>query len=890
MKKLMSCLAASVAILLLLSSVGFSATIVKTFRDGTDGYTGTTDTYVDIENQDAVPSNNQRLNINFGGGEHTEALIRFDLSSIPSYATVTSANLILTETRIGENDLNDVIILDQVTSAWSETVTWNTRPSSTPTSIITPAIDSIAPDSTNSYPITGLGSLVQSWVTNSASNFGIKLSATNDTVNFRVSSREDATESFRPALEVTYSVPDPELTLIVVTPSSSTVAKLGTLQYSAIAFDQFGVAMTGVTFTWSVTGAAGTTIDSSGLLTAGSVPGSYTVKASSSTVEGTTAGEVRLGGTLVFQNGLNGYTGTEDTYLNQLSSATNGASGSLYVSRLTNSSGTVTSFRQTLLRFDLASGLIPTNAVITSAILTLVNVSKTGTDASDIVNMGIVTSPWNEFHRYVDGVPSSTNSGVTLPNGAALIGANARYISSNMSTVVQGNMSTVVQGWVSVPPNNKGLIFDTTSHMEARFESSEGLSTNRPKLEVSYILPAQVLTSVGITPTGKVVANGSTQTFVATAYDQAGNLMDPQPASFTWNVTGGGTINSAGTFTASTPGAYTVSASTGDKTGSANFEVGTVLILRDGLDSYAGTTDVYVDQLSPTNSFGTLDRIAADRWTTTTITGSETNVVITEMKQSFLKFDLSQIPTNATVHTANLVLTMNKITSASSSEVIIFQKANSSWDETVTWDSAPTSTDLGIAKSPSGYSVGGAFTVSNLANLVQGWVSGSEANNGLKIFTTNTAIINFRFNSREHATATSRPTLQIVYTSPASGSGDSDSDGLLDSWEIDQFGILSYGKDDDVDGDGLTNIQEYSAGTAGNSAADRFVASNQGFISSDFTITWSSVIGHDYTVEASSDLVTWSPAGVVLNVPTTSTSWSDVAPTETKKFYRVKTQ
>jgi hypothetical protein len=43
--------------------------------------------------------------------------------------------------------------------------------------------------------------------------------------------------------------------------------------------------------------------------------------------------------------------------------------------------------------------------------------------------------------------------------------------------------------------------------------------------------------------------------------------------------------------------------------------------------------------------------------------------------------------------------------------------------------------------------------------------------------------------------------------------GDSDADGLSDSWEIQYFGDLSQTAADDPDGDGRTNLQEYQGGT-----------------------------------------------------------------------------
>jgi hypothetical protein len=42
---------------------------------------------------------------------------------------------------------------------------------------------------------------------------------------------------------------------------------------------------------------------------------------------------------------------------------------------------------------------------------------------------------------------------------------------------------------------------------------------------------------------------------------------------------------------------------------------------------------------------------------------------------------------------------------------------------------------------------------------------------------------------------------------------DTDGDGLLDSWEIQYFGHLDYGADDDPDLDDVINIDEYNANT-----------------------------------------------------------------------------
>ncbi|MGE9293065.1 MAG: LamG-like jellyroll fold domain-containing protein [Puniceicoccales bacterium] len=43
---------------------------------------------------------------------------------------------------------------------------------------------------------------------------------------------------------------------------------------------------------------------------------------------------------------------------------------------------------------------------------------------------------------------------------------------------------------------------------------------------------------------------------------------------------------------------------------------------------------------------------------------------------------------------------------------------------------------------------------------------------------------------------------------------DSDGDGLVDAWEMDHFGSLAYDGTSDVDGDGLTNLQEQAVGSS----------------------------------------------------------------------------
>ena len=117
---------------------------------------------------------------------------------------------------------------------------------------------------------------------------------------------------------------------------------------------------------------------------------------------------------------------------------------------------------------------------------------------------------------------------------------------------------------------------------------------------------------------------------------------------------------------------------------------------------------------------------------------------------------------------------------------------------------------------------------------------------------------------------------------------DSDGDGLLDSWEIAYFGSISANPGDDPDGDGMTNLAEYLAGTIPTDPASRLIITSQNFPApGQFQIQWSSVSGKSYEVQSSADMITWT---AVATVPATSasTTWTDSGVSGVKKFYRVR--
>jgi len=85
---------------------------------------------------------------------------------------------------------------------------------------------------------------------------------------------------------------------------------------------------------------------------------------------------------------------------------------------------------------------------------------------------------------------------------------------------------------------------------------------------------AQTITAVAVTPANASVVAGGTQAFSATGTDQFNQALTPQPG-FGWTVSGGGTINASGLFTAgATPaGPFTVTALAGGRSGNASVTV-----------------------------------------------------------------------------------------------------------------------------------------------------------------------------------------------------------------------------------------------------------------------------------------------------------------------------
>ena len=118
---------------------------------------------------------------------------------------------------------------------------------------------------------------------------------------------------------------------------------------------------------------------------------------------------------------------------------------------------------------------------------------------------------------------------------------------------------------------------------------------------------------------------------------------------------------------------------------------------------------------------------------------------------------------------------------------------------------------------------------------------------------------------------------------------DSDGDGLPDDWEMLYFGNLNYGPNDDPDHDGLSNYQEFLAGTNPNDANSVLRVTDIGADSGQVSLTWNSVAGKTYTIYGASQIN--GPYTPLLTVPSAGNgvTSTNVTGSASSQFYRIGT-
>jgi hypothetical protein len=146
-----------------------------------------------------------------------------------------------------------------------------------------------------------------------------------------------------------------------------------------------------------------------------------------------------------------------------------------------------------LFSFDCTS--IPTDATLSSAVLTLITATTGGANAFTIHNVlaanaswGELTATWNVRDGSNNWAGSAGCSAAATDYGAVAIGSATNSASSGVAVPVTLTTATV-QGWVTNPATNYGMTLRTVSTSAMYWGSSDGAAATRPKLTLIYSLP-----------------------------------------------------------------------------------------------------------------------------------------------------------------------------------------------------------------------------------------------------------------------------------------------------------------------------------------------------------------------------------------------------------------
>jgi hypothetical protein len=175
--------------------------------------------------------------------------------------------------------------------------------------------------------------------------------------------------------------------------------------------------------------------------------------------------------TVQFQDGLNGYAGTQETYV------ASGASGSNFGSAagvLADGDDGSRDRLVTLLKWNVSS--IPAGKAVTVASVTL----QVFDPSSGTYNLHSMNASWSEA--------SATWSNTVPPNNAGnLIGSITPSSNGTYTITLNSAGLALVQGWINGSANNGIMVIDAGSTNGVDFRSSEyGTQSMRPKLTVTY--------------------------------------------------------------------------------------------------------------------------------------------------------------------------------------------------------------------------------------------------------------------------------------------------------------------------------------------------------------------------------------------------------------------
>ncbi|MBP7148345.1 MAG: DNRLRE domain-containing protein [Acidobacteria bacterium] len=201
-----------------------------------------------------------------------------------------------------------------------------------------------------------------------------------------------------------------------------------------------------------------------------------------------TSGECVAGPvTLSFQQGINSYTGTVDTYIDS-------ALGSQATVTPIVADGSPV--EQVLVRFDniFGSGVnqIPQGSTISAATLTLHVGTGTNDQSANPVNYHRLLHPWlaTDVWATFGATPWNTTAGIQADGVDALVAIDATATMTTANTAYPVTVTATVQAWANDPSSNHGWVILPTGTDGLRLDSSEATTlSSRPLLSVTFMPP-----------------------------------------------------------------------------------------------------------------------------------------------------------------------------------------------------------------------------------------------------------------------------------------------------------------------------------------------------------------------------------------------------------------
>jgi hypothetical protein len=446
-----------------------------TLQQGSDGYVGNQDTYI----YQYAPSENYATAdaLKVGYKQQYAGVLRFDVSCIPADASVLTATLQLYATGWGGANISfgPYVItrtVDASQTTWNAAQTgnlWGLPGCNDVTNDRRPSPEStVTTSGINKWYSLDLTAAAQGWVGGSLPNHGVLLRQTVVTTALvQFGSAEHGNPALRPKLLVTYRVTPATPTPTATSAASPTPTHTPTQ-----------------TPTPTETPTSGPTPTRTASPTATHTPTQTLTPTQTPTGEVTptpTHTPMPVETTVTLQQGSDGYSGCQDTYVYQYAPDTNYAGqDALKVGYKQQNAG--------LLRFDVSS--IPADASVLTATL---QVYATGWGGANISfgafgitrTMDATQATWNEAQAGqawgLPGCNDVTNDRRPSPESTVTTTGIGKWYSLDLTAVAQG--------WVDGSlPNHGALLRQTVVNTsQLQFASAEhGNPALRPKLIITY--------------------------------------------------------------------------------------------------------------------------------------------------------------------------------------------------------------------------------------------------------------------------------------------------------------------------------------------------------------------------------------------------------------------